>query len=125
MIELHLKPEWKKEIETAENIMLIPPASFLEMIMLEKNAAIILTDSGGVQKEAFFFEKPCVILRPETEWVELVELGAAIIADTHPEKIIDAFRLLMHKKDIKYEKVYGDGIAADHKLNTMLIHKCK
>lgn len=125
MIELHLKPEWKKEIESAEHIKVIPPASFLEMIMLEKNAAIILTDSGGVQKEAFFFEKPCVILRPETEWVELVKLGAAIIADTNPEKIIDAFRFLMHKKDIKYEKVYGDGKAADHMLNTMLIHKSK
>jgi UDP-GlcNAc3NAcA epimerase len=70
---------------------IVAPASFLEMTALEKNAFMVITDSGGVQKEAFYFNKPCIILRPETEWIELVNCGAAIIADANKEKIITAF----------------------------------
>ncbi|MDD2595628.1 MAG: UDP-N-acetylglucosamine 2-epimerase [Bacteroidales bacterium] len=57
---------------------MIQPASFMEIINFEKNSRIVMTDSGGVQKEAFFFEGPCVILRPETEWVEIVEAEAGL-----------------------------------------------
>lgn len=60
---------------------LIPPVGYLDMVMLEKNAAVIATDSGGVQREAFFHRVPCVILRKETEWVELVELGWSTLAN--------------------------------------------
>ena len=56
-----------------KNINIIPPAGFIDIISLEKNARLIITDSGGLQKEAYFFKKPCVILREQTEWVEIVK----------------------------------------------------
>jgi UDP-GlcNAc3NAcA epimerase len=83
------------------------------MIALEKNAKIIITDSGGVQKEAFFFEKPCIILRSETEWVELVKCGAAIITDTDEHKIIATFNNFNKSNDINYSKLFGNGKAAE------------
>lgn len=89
------------------------PASFLEMVALEKNCRLVMTDSGGVQKEAFYFEKPCIILRPETEWVELVECGAAIVADANEKRIKAAFDTLFAKTDFKFPKLYGDGKAAE------------
>ena len=89
------------------------PASFLEMVALEKSCKLVMTDSGGVQKEAFYFEKPCVILRPETEWVELVECGAAIVADANEKRIKEAFETLNSKTDLKFPKLYGDGKAAE------------
>ena len=58
------------------------------MISLEKASQMIITDSGGVQKEAYFF-KPCVILRPETEWVELIESGTSVLVDSDKERILN------------------------------------
>lgn len=97
---------------------IIPPASFFEIILLEKNAQIVMTDSGGVQKEAYFFKKPCVIFRPETEWVEIVEQQAGIIADADTDKIIDAYNILVNSK-IDYLPVFGDGHAAEYILEKM------
>lgn len=94
-------------------IKIIEPVSFLEMIALEKNAKLILTDSGGVQKEAFFFEKPCVILRSETEWIELVECGAATIADADEAKIIKAFEKYNNNNNLSFPPLFGNGKAAE------------
>ena len=94
-------------------VKIIPPASFFEIIVLEKNARIVMTDSGGVQKESFFFQRPCVILRPETEWVEIVEHGAGIIANADPKLILEAYDKLIGTKPV-FPPLFGDAHAAEH-----------
>jgi UDP-GlcNAc3NAcA epimerase len=106
----------------SKNIKLIPPVSFLEMILLEKNCRMIITDSGGVQKESHFFKKPCIVLRGETEWVELVNNGTAKLADADPLKIREEF---MHfsglREELVYPAFYGDGKTAEFILGEILL----
>jgi UDP-GlcNAc3NAcA epimerase len=128
---LPLHPRTKKNIASHQEVQqiidrnklirIIPPASFFEMVMLEKNARMVITDSGGVQKEAFFFNKPCVILRPETEWVELVQCGAAILADADEKRITGAAASLLTAK-LDFPSLFGDGHAAEFMCNKMLEH---
>ncbi|PBQ33812.1 UDP-N-acetylglucosamine 2-epimerase (non-hydrolyzing) [Sphingobacteriaceae bacterium] len=113
LLETNLDKTLYAQIQSNSKFRIIEPASFLEMVALEKNCKLVMTDSGGVQKEAFYFEKPCVILRPETEWVELVECGAAIVADADEKRIKEAFEKLTSKTDLKFPKLYGDGKAAE------------
>src|SRR5690606_8844275 len=108
-----LTPELLQRVVTNEKIKIIPPAGFLDIIALEKNARMLVTDSGGLQKEAFFFQKPCIILRPQTEWIEIVENGNAILADADGKRILDAFDQLIQKTDYTYPAFYGDGRAAE------------
>jgi len=94
-------------------IMIVPPVSFLEMILLEKKACMIITDSGGVQKESHFFSRPCIVLRKETEWVELVKNGTVKLADADPLKITEAWVYFMtNRETLQYPGFYGDGKAA-------------
>ena len=79
---------------------------------MEKHAAVVMTDSGGVQKEAFFYGTPCVILRAETEWVEIVEAGAGILTEADYARIMAAYRQLVNKK-IVFPSLYGDGHASE------------
>ena len=104
----------------SDNIIVIEPVSFLEMIQLEKHARLILTDSGGVQKESYYFRKPCVILRPETEWVEIVETGAATLADADTNKILTASKCYLQQPPIDFPEIFGDGHAAEFMLERML-----
>ena len=102
-------------------IRLLDPFSFLEMTLMEQNARIVMTDSGGVQKEAFFFEKPCIIMRPETEWVEIVQHGAGIIADADYGRIVDGYSRLVGQT-VRFPRLFGDGHAAEKILQTIIEH---
>lgn len=94
-------------------IKIMPPVSFLDMIKLEKHARIVITDSGGVQKEAYYFEKPCIIVRPETEWIEIVEAGAGTITDANELAIVSAATQYLNNPPVDFPEVFGDGKAAE------------
>lgn len=101
-------------------IRIIPPVSFLDMTRLEKNARLILTDSGGVQKEAYFFEKPCVIARSETEWTEITAAGAGIVADADTARLLQALEQFLDHPPVNFPAVFGDGRAAEFICNEIL-----
>ena len=109
----NLSPEVYHSIKLNTFIKIIEPVSFLEMIALEQNAKMVMTDSGGVQKEAFFFKKPCIIFRSETEWIELVNCGSAILADADETKIIEAFYHFSTSKNLSFPDLFGDGKASE------------
>ncbi len=96
----------------SEKLRLVEPVGFLDMIMLEQHACLIVTDSGGVQKEAYFHHVPCVTLRDETEWVELIEAGwNTLCPPGGPESLYHAVEAAMNHRG-KEESIYGDGNAA-------------
>jgi len=83
------------------------------MIMLERHAHAIVTDSGGVQKEAFFFRKPCITLRDETEWVELVEYGFNRLVGADSMKLVAALSEFSESRLDWSQRLYGNGHAAE------------
>jgi UDP-N-acetylglucosamine 2-epimerase len=90
-----IHPRTKQRIQSlnfkmSENIRAIPPVGYFEFLRLIFNSCKLLTDSGGAQKQAFFLSKPCITLRPNTEWVETIENGWNILVDDNKEKIIEA-----------------------------------
>jgi UDP-GlcNAc3NAcA epimerase len=101
---------------------IIEPVGFLEMILLEKHAQLVMTDSGGVQKEAFFMQKPCVILRPETEWVEIVDCGCAVLAGSDPERIAAGYRKFRLEPPSSYPTIFGNGAAAEFICTSIIEH---
>lgn len=113
VMDMLLEPTLLKELTVARGIHLLPPMGFLDMIALESNARLVITDSGGVQKEAYFYGKPCVILRSETEWVELVEGGQAILADADRVRIASAVERYLHDGAPECPSLFGDGQAAE------------
>ena len=113
MMEKILSIELLTKIQESKHIRIIPPASFLDIISLEKNCRLVITDSGGVQKEAYFFKKPCIILRPQTEWVEIVETGSAVITDANHQKIMKAVAEFFSNKELDFPPVFGNGKAAE------------
>ena len=120
LLKINLNEELQKQIFNNPSISLIPPVSFLEMIALERHAQLVMTDSGGVQKEAYFFQKPCIILRPETEWVEIVETGNAILTDADENRIMQAWQHFKDNPPTVFPEIFGDGHAAEFMLERML-----
>lgn len=107
-------------IEQHNGIRLTSPLGFLDMVALEKQALTILTDSGGVQKEAYFHHTPCVTLREETEWVETVEAGWNCLAGYQTESILDCVNHLPEQRHEISE--YGTGRASDDIVRLMVLN---
>jgi len=110
----------EKVLKRATNVMLTEPLGYFDMLGLMKNSAAVLTDSGGMQKEAFLLHVPCVTLRYNTEWVETVKLGANKLVGAESERILMETRKILENEDIKMKleslpNPYGDG-KASHKI---------
>ncbi|MGE3261150.1 MAG: non-hydrolyzing UDP-N-acetylglucosamine 2-epimerase [Bacteriovoracia bacterium] len=100
-------------IKIGSNVKLCDPLGYLDMLLLQENARIVLTDSGGVQKEAFFLKTPCVTLRTETEWVETVETGWNIVVGTDPSGVVKAVKAFENNTPQPPANFFGSGDAAD------------
>jgi UDP-GlcNAc3NAcA epimerase len=96
------------------------PVTYFDMLLLESRCRMIMTDSGGVQKESYFFRKPCLVLRSESEWKELMELGTAVIVDANPEMISDAFSRYYKQPPEQFPAIFGDGRAAEFILTELV-----
>jgi UDP-N-acetylglucosamine 2-epimerase len=106
-----LKSFKKNGLKAPSNVRIIKPVGYLDMIALEENAKLILTDSGGVQKESYWLKVPCVTMRDETEWVETIDAGCNILTGCDPDRIVRAVgrrRVLYVQKPL-----YGDGRSAE------------
>ncbi|MBR1514679.1 MAG: UDP-N-acetylglucosamine 2-epimerase (non-hydrolyzing) [Bacteroidales bacterium] len=120
MLKTNLDTEKQTLLFSHANIRIVPPVSFLEMVALERHAQLVMTDSGGVQKEAYFFKKPCIILRQETEWVEIVATGNAILADADEGRILQAWQHFESHPATDFPPIFGDGHAAEFMLSRIL-----
>ena len=129
-----IHPRTKKTISTqftdwkpSENLQLIEPVGYLDMLQLVANAKMALTDSGGLQKETFFLNCPCITIRDETEWVETVDGGGNIVTGVDKNKIIDAVNYWIKKTEkedvdfsIQAQKAFGTGNSADKIIQAIL-----
>lgn len=120
ILESRLSAALYKAITENPRIRIIPAVSYLDMVQLERHASLIMTDSGGVQKEAYFFKGKCIILRAETEWTELVDHGMALLADANTVAIVDAYKYLKSTTFDSYPPVYGNGEASEFICSTII-----
>lgn len=122
-IILPLHPRTKQVLQSASidtsSLLIIPPVSYLEMIGLLQHCSVVLTDSGGLQKEAYFFKKPCVTLRDETEWVELLECGYNALAGAKYDTIYECFLKAINDPVPFNRALYGGGNATSVILETI------
>ena len=102
--------KYMNEISNKSNVVIIDPVGYLEMITLLGNCHKVLTDSGGLQKEAFFLKKPCVTLREETEWIETLEGNWNFVTGTNPQKILEKISVNQFGEQKQF---FGDGKAAE------------
>lgn len=115
---LDANPGLMQVVRRASNVQMIPSQNYTDMAMLEKCAALIITDSGGVQKEAYFYRKPCIVVRNETEYMETVNAGWAVLAGTNTQRILEAVK--NPPKGGTNMEAFGDGHAADRIVDTLL-----
>lgn len=114
-VVMPLHPRTRSAIQKAGltlEVNLIDPVGYLEMIWLLQRAGVVLTDSGGVQKEAFFFNKACVTVREQTEWVELVDRGANVLVSANEQAIVEAVSIHLNRVVSDSDQLYGGGTAA-------------
>ena len=116
-VVLPLHPRTKAKIEALKitlNVKLIEPVGYFDMIELLKKCALVMTDSGGLQKEAFFFQKNCVTLRDQTEWVELIENKVNVLVGANASKIKTATKQMLAQQPNFDINLYGNGKACEN-----------
>ena len=115
-------PALYSDLQNNKHIRIKPPVSYLSMITLLKHARMVITDSVGVQKEAHFMKKPTLVLRKETEWVELVRNGTLKLVDADPDAIINGFNEFeKNRESLSFPTFYGNGKAAEFILNEVML----
>jgi UDP-N-acetylglucosamine 2-epimerase len=126
---LPLHPRTKKMIRVqrlikeAKGIQLIDPVSYLDMLTLEKHAKVILTDSGGVQKEAYWFRVPCITLRDETEWMETIRSGWNVLVGTEMDRILKEAKARNERSlPLNTTGIFGDGKASEKIIQGLYDH---
>ncbi len=107
----------KLDVQFGDNVLLIEPVGYYDMLVLEENARIIATDSGGVQREAYFLSKPCLTLREETEWTETVRVGWNKLVGVNEEKILSEWKNFM--PPVEQPPIFGDGTAGEKIANIL------
>jgi UDP-GlcNAc3NAcA epimerase len=125
-VVLTLHPRTKAAIDRFElnvECIVLPPLGYFDMLRCIKDSEMIITDSGGLQKEAYFFQKPCITVRSETEWVELVEQGYNILAGTKASDILAAVKEMSAREFTWSSQLYGDGHAGEHIVDLLLAWK--
>lgn len=115
--------EQHKLLETQHGIKIIPPLGYIDMLSLQKNAKLIITDSGGMQKEAFFAKTPCLTIRDETEWHETLLEGWNVLVNVENDNIMDEiYKQLDFDITQKQSQNFGDGSAADKIIKAIVNH---
>ena len=102
---------------------MLEPVGYFDMICLLRSCQCVFTDSGGLQKEAFFFRKPCITMRPETEWTELVELGVNVVAGLDSRAILGAWEVIRRAPVRWDQNPYGDGSSGARIVEILLRHR--
>lgn len=121
-VVMPLHPRTRQIIEKqgiSIDFSVIEPVGYLEMIWLIKNSSCVITDSGGLQKEAYFFHKPCITMRDETEWTELVESGVNVLAGANRDSILKLASKMLRSEFDYSKNLYGNGNASNNIVNVL------